>query len=60
MTGLTVGTARTAWLAAGFTGGFNVSPNGANDTWKVTVQVPAFPSTETACTEAADITAKNK
>ena len=58
MTGLTVSAARSAWIGAGFTGGFDVSPNGAKDTWKVTVQVPAFPSTQIVCNEAADITAK--
>ncbi len=58
MTGETVGAARTAWLSAGFTGAFNVQPPGAKDSWFVTAQIPAAPSTPIDCATVADITAK--
>jgi Flp pilus assembly protein TadG len=60
LTGLTVAAATTAWSGAGFTGAVNVKPNGANGSWEVTVQLPAFPSSALECTRNVDLTAKNK
>jgi hypothetical protein len=60
MTGRTVSEAIAAWGAAGFTGPVDVSPNGANGSWQVTVQFPAFPSSPLVCTTGASLTARNR
>ena len=39
--------------------GDGANPNGANGSWTVTVQLPAFPSSPLVCTTGATLTAKN-